>query len=153
MTYAKQDAAKHDDVAGASHGFVDVFSTSGHLLNRLVSRGGLNSPWGLAIAPSSWGSLAGSLLVGNFGDGRIHAYDPTSGHALGALRDAHGNKITIDGLWGLLPGNGVAADPQSVIFSAGPDGENHGLVGVLQAAVVPGKDGDGDFDGDHGSQP
>jgi uncharacterized protein (TIGR03118 family) len=153
VTYAKQDAAKHDDVAGAGHGFVDVFSASGHLLNRLVARGGLNSPWGLAIAPSSWGSLAGSLLVGNFGDGRIHAYDPTSGHALGALRDARGHKITIDGLWGLLPGNGVAADPQSVIFSAGPDGENHGLVGVLQAAVVSGKDGDGDADGDHGSQP
>jgi uncharacterized protein (TIGR03118 family) len=150
VTYAKQDAAKHDDAAGAGHGFVDVFSTSGHLLNRLVARGGLNSPWGLAIAPSSWGSLAGSLLVGNFGDGRIHAYDLTSGHALGALRDASGHKITIDGLWGLLPGNGVAADPQSVIFSAGPDGEAHGLVGVLQAAVVSGKDGDGDNDGDHG---
>ncbi|HTC68058.1 MAG TPA: TIGR03118 family protein, partial [Acidothermaceae bacterium] len=148
VTYAKQDAARHDDVAGAGHGFVDVFSTSGQLLNRLVSRGGLNSPWGLAIAPSSWGSLAGSLLVGNFGNGRIHAYDATSGHALGALRDASGNKITIDGLWGLLPGNGTAADPQSVIFSAGPDGETHGLVGVLQAAVVPGKDGDGH----HGKQ-
>ncbi len=146
VTYAKQDAAKHDDAPGAGHGFVDVFSTSGHLLNRLVSRGGLNSPWGLAIAPSSWGSLAGSLLVGNFGDGRIHAYDPTSGHSMGALRDAHGKKITIDGLWGLLPGNGVAADAQSVIFSAGPDGEAHGLVGVLQAAVVSGKDGDGDGD-------
>jgi uncharacterized protein (TIGR03118 family) len=150
VTYAKQDAAKHDDVAGAGHGFVDVFSTSGHLLNRLVARGGLNSPWGLAIAPSSWGSLAGSLLVGNFGDGRIHAYGVTSGRALGALRDASGKRITIDGLWGLLPGNGVAADPQSVIFSAGPDGEAHGLVGVLQAAVVSGKGGDGD--GDHGKQ-
>ena len=148
VTYAKQDAAKHDDVAGAGHGFVDVFSTGGHLLNRLVSRDGLNSPWGLAIAPSSWGALAGSLLVGNFGDGRIHAYDSTSGHALGVLRDASGQKITIDGLWGLLPGNGVAADPQSLIFSAGPDGESHGLVGVLQAAVVSGKDSDGDNDGD-----
>jgi uncharacterized protein (TIGR03118 family) len=152
VTYAKQDAAKHDDVAGSGHGFVDVFSTSGHLLNRLVARGGLNSPWGLAIAPSSWGSLAGSLLVGNFGNGRIHAYDPNSGHALGALRDASGNKITIDGLWGLLPGNGVAADPQSVIFSAGPDGEAHGLVGVLQAAIVSGNDGDSGGDGDHGMQ-
>jgi uncharacterized protein (TIGR03118 family) len=136
VTYAKQDAAKHDPVAGVGHGFVDVFNTSGQLLNRLVTRGGLNSPWGLAIAPSSWGSLAGSLLVGNFGDGRIHAYGATSGHAMGALRDASGIKITIDGLWGLLPGNGVAADPQSVIFSAGPDGEAHGLVGVLQAATA-----------------
>jgi len=148
VTYAKQDADKHDDASGAGHGFVDVFSTGGHLLNRLVSRDGLNSPWGLAIAPSSWGPLAGSLLVGNFGDGRIHAYGLTSGHALGALRDAKRNKITIDGLWGLLPGNGVAADPQSVIFSAGPDGESHGLVGVLQAAVVSGNDSDGDNDGD-----
>jgi uncharacterized protein (TIGR03118 family) len=139
VTYAKQDAAKHDDVAGAGHGFVDVFSTNGHLLNRLVSRGGLNSPWGLAIAPSSWGNLAGSLLVGNFGNGRIHAYALGNGHSLGALRDATHQKITIDGLWGLLPGNGVASDPQSVIFSAGPNNESHGLVGVLQATVVPPK--------------
>jgi uncharacterized protein (TIGR03118 family) len=134
VTYAKQDAAKHDDVPRQGHGFVDVFTTGGQLVKRLVRNGALNSPWGLAIAPSSWGELAGSLLVGNFGDGQIHAYNATTGAPLGALRDGHDNLIVIDGLWGLLPGNGVAADPQSVIFSAGPDGEMHGLVGVLQAA-------------------
>jgi uncharacterized protein (TIGR03118 family) len=135
VTYAKQDAAKHDDVPARGHGFVDVFTTGGKLVKRLVRRGSLDSPWGLAIAPSSWGELAGSLLVGNFGNGEIHAYDATTGAPHGALRDGHGNRIAIDGLWGLLPGNGVAATPQSVIFSAGPDGELHGLVGVLQAVA------------------
>jgi uncharacterized protein (TIGR03118 family) len=133
VTYARQDPAKHDDVPGKGHGFVDVFTTGGKLVKRLVSKGSLDSPWGLAIAPSSWGELAGSLLVGNFGNGQIHAYDAMTGAPLGALRDGDGNLIVIDGLWGLMPGNGVAATTQSVIFSAGPDGEMHGLVGVLQA--------------------
>ena len=133
VTYALQDAAKHDDVAGAGHGFVDVFSTTGHLQKRLVKRDSLNSPWGLAIAPSTWGNIAGDLLVGNFGNGHIHAYDPRNGVLTATLRDARDRVIVIDGLWGLMPGNGVAANPQQVIFSAGPDGEMHGLVGVLQA--------------------
>jgi uncharacterized protein (TIGR03118 family) len=135
VSYARQDRAKHDDVPGRGHGFVDVFNTNGKLVKRLVSKGSLNSPWGLAIAPSSWGVLAGALLVGNFGNGQVHAYSATTGAARGALRDNGGNLIMIDGLWGLMPGNGVAADAQSVIFSAGPDGETHGLVGVLQAAA------------------
>ena len=135
VTYAKQDQARHDDVPGKGHGFVDEFTTGGQLVKRLVRRGALDSPWGMAIAPSSWGALAGSLLVGNFGNGRIHAYDATTGAPLGALRGKDGKRVVIDGLWGLLPGNGVAADPQSVIFSAGPDGEMHGLVGVLQASA------------------
>ncbi len=112
-----------------------MFETNGKLVKRLVSNGSLNSPWGLAIAPSSWGVLAGTLLVGNFGNGKIHAYNASNGAARGALIDNGGKTIVIDGLWGLLPGNGVAADPQSVIFSAGPDGEKHGLVGVLQASA------------------
>jgi len=140
VSYAKQDAAKHDDVAGRGHGFIDVFNRDGHFENRLVSRDGLNSPWGMTIAPSSWGNIAGALLVGNFGNGRIHAYDAENGRFEGVLRNAHGDAITIDGLWGLMPGNGVAADPQQIIFSAGPDGEQHGLVGVLQGKATP--DGD-----------
>lgn len=136
VTYAKKNPGTIDDLAGAGHGFVDVFDTSGHLVKRLVQHGALNSPWGLAIAPSSWGALAGDLLVGNFGNGRIHVYNANNGHPLGALRDAHHHVIAIDGLWGLLPGNGVASDPGSVIFTAGPDDEAHGLLGVLTAVVA-----------------
>jgi uncharacterized protein (TIGR03118 family) len=135
VTYAKKNPGTIDDLAGAGHGFVDVFDTSGHLIKRLVQHGALNSPWGLAIAPQSWGTTAGDLLVGNFGNGRIHVYDANTGRPRGALRDANRHVIAIDGLWGLMPGNGVASDPNSVIFTAGPDGEAHGLLGVLTAAA------------------
>ena len=142
VTYAKQKANKIDDAAGRGHGFVDVFSTSGHLEKRLVKRGALNSPWGLAIAPSSWGHLAGTLLVGNFGDGRINAYGASSGRSMGPLRDARHHAISIEGLWALLPGNGVAGDPQAVLFSAAPNAEADGLLGALTAAPTNGEDDD-----------
>jgi uncharacterized protein (TIGR03118 family) len=140
VSYAKKKAGTVDDEAGLGHGFVDVFNTSGHLKKRLVSHDALNSPWGLAIAPSSWGELSGALLVGNFGDGKIHAYDPKNGRSMGALHDAHHKGITIEGLWGLMPGNGVAADPQSVIFTAGPGDEAHGLLGILTGMATPDND-------------
>jgi uncharacterized protein (TIGR03118 family) len=131
VSYAKQDAEKTDDVAGPGHGFIDVYTNYGASLGRLVSRGDLNSPWGMAIAPASFGTFANKLLVGNFGDGRIHAYDPTSGKEAGTLKKAPGKPITIDGLWGLLVGNSAAGGPNAVWFSAGPDDEAHGLLGTL----------------------
>jgi len=136
VTYAKQDAAKHDDVAGLGNGFVDVFSLDGTVEKRLISRGNLDSPWGLAIAPLSFGSFAGDLLVGNFGNGWINAYDPTSGMFEGTLDGADGNPLVIDGLWALIFGNGGAGgSPNTLYFTAGPDGESHGLFGAL--TVVP----------------
>lgn len=134
VTYGKQDDKKHDDVAGQGHGFVDVFDTNGTLLKRLVRHGQLDSPWGLAIAPSSFGKFAGDLLVGNFGNGHINAYNPNTGTFLGSLRDAsnHNRPLTIDGLWGLIPGNdGSAGNSNTIYFSAGPGGESHGLFGSL----------------------
>ena len=86
VTYAKQNAALHDDVAGPSNGFVDVFDTNGNLVRRAATRGRLNSPWGVAIAPANFGRFSGDLLVGNFGDGRINAIDPTTGEFLDQLR-------------------------------------------------------------------
>jgi uncharacterized protein (TIGR03118 family) len=133
VSYAKKNPGTIDDVAGLGNGFVDIYTTDGRLHKRLIRHGELNSPWGMTIAPSSWGPLAGTLLVGNFGDGQIHAYNAKSGLRLGTIQDAAHNPITIDGLWGLMPGNGVAGDPQSVIFSAGPMEESQGLVGVLTA--------------------
>ncbi len=133
VSYAKQDADKHDDVAGAGHGFVNEFSVTGYFRKRIATRNVLNSPWGLAIAPAGFGKFSGDLLVGNFGDGRIHAYSPSSGHLKGTLRGAHGVPLVIHGLWGLLPGNGVAGKTTDVWFSAGPSRESHGLLGVLHA--------------------
>jgi uncharacterized protein (TIGR03118 family) len=137
-----QDAAKHDDVAGAGHGIVDVFDTNGNFLQRLVSNGAgsaLDSPWGLAMAPSNFGKFSGDLLVGNFGNGMINAFDPTSGAFLGSLTDASGNPIVIQGLWGLMFGGGTATSgaTNELFFAAGIPApgdtvlENHGLFGTL----------------------
>ncbi len=131
VTYAMQDAAAHDDVPGQGHGFVDVYDLSGNLVKRVVRHGQLNSPWGLAIAPAGFGRFGGDLLVGNFGDGHINAYSLTHGEDGNALRDTSGRRISIDGLWGLMFGNGVAGAPSTLIFSAGPGGEAHGLLGTI----------------------
>jgi uncharacterized protein (TIGR03118 family) len=133
VSYAKQDGTLHDDVAGAGNGFVDVFTNGGTLVRRLVSRGVLNSPWGLAIAPAGFGKFGGALLVGNFGDGHINAFNPNTGKRLGSLKMAGGKPIVIDGLWGLRFGNGNAAKTEELLFSAGPSDESHGLLGKIVA--------------------
>jgi uncharacterized protein (TIGR03118 family) len=133
VTYAKQDAMMHDDVKGPGNGFVDVFDPNGNLVRRLASQGTLNSPWGLALAPAQFGTFSNDLLVGNFGNGRINAFDPGSGMFLGQLQDDAGNTIVIDGLWGLLFGNGAAAgDTNTLFFTAGIADEMHGLFGSLR---------------------
>lgn len=138
VTYALQDADKEDDVPGAGHGFVDQFDTAGNFIRRVASAGTLDSPWGLALAPVGFGDFAGDLLVGNFGDGRINAFDPVTGTFLGQLTDAKGNIIAIDGLWALKTHNGVNGfDGSSVYFTAGINGESDGLFGRL-AAPEPG---------------
>jgi len=138
VTFALQDANKHDDMAGPGNGFVDEFDFSGHLLHRVASGGPLNSPWGLAIAPSDFGRFSGDLLVGNFGDGTINAYDPHSFHFLGKLDDAGGNPITIGDLWALEPGAGVRnGDPHSIYFTSGVADEAQGLLGSLTASPEP----------------
>jgi uncharacterized protein (TIGR03118 family) len=146
VTYAKQNDAKHDDVAGPGNGFVDVFNADGSPglaggKERLISRGPLDSPWGLALAPAGFGKFGGDLLVGNFGDGHINAFDPHNGHFAGQLTDAKGQPIAIDGLWALRFGNGGAAGSTGALFfTAGIDGESHGLFGSIvpkHAPVVP----------------
>jgi len=131
VTFAKQDATRHDDVAGPGHGFVDVFTNGGAFVRRLVTRGALDSPWGLALAPAGFGQFSGDLLVGNFGNGHINVYSPATGAHLGQLRRPNGQPIVIDGLWGLRFGNGNAARTNQLIFSAGPDHESHGLLGKI----------------------
>ena len=141
VTYALQDAAKRDELAGAGRGFVSAFDVQGNFIGRVASAGSLDAPWGLAIAPSSFGALAGALLVGNFGDGRISAFNATSHTFLGQLAASDGTPLAIDGLWALSPGNdGSAGSSALVYFTAGPDDEMHGLFGVLTPlgiAAVP----------------
>jgi uncharacterized protein (TIGR03118 family) len=134
VSYAKQDADAEDEAAGPGRGFVDVYSGFGLLERRLVSRGPLNAPWGMEIAPASFGKFAGDLLVGNFGDGRITAVDRGSGHVDGQLRDRRGKTIVIDGLWALLRGTATTGGTDTVWFSAGPDDEANGLVGQIRPA-------------------
>ena len=134
VTYAKQDAAKKNDVSGAGNGAVNVFDLQGNMLQRIAAGGPLNSPWGVAIAPANWGAFGGALLVGNFGDGKINAFDLKTGNALGALQDATGKPIVIQGLWATIFGNGRTADNNTLYFTAGPsfgDNKNHGLYGGI----------------------
>jgi len=139
VTYAMQDANAEDEIAGTGLGFVDMYGIHGRLLGRVASRGALNAPWGLAWAPSDFGRFSDDLLVGNFGDGRIHAYEPQANGTFepaGALRRQSGSVITIDGLWAIEFGNGGAAgQTNSLFFTAGPDDESHGLFGRIRAAA------------------
>jgi uncharacterized protein (TIGR03118 family) len=139
VTYAKQDAAKKDDVALPGQAYVDEFTPDGALVRSVVNSGKknapLNAPWGLAMAPTSFGSFAGDLLVGNFGNGRISAYaqsGSTKWVYKGQLRHADGTPIAIDGLWAIAFGNGAAAGPTSTLyFLSGPSDEKHGLYGSI----------------------
>jgi len=135
VTYAVRDAAGTDEIAGAGLGLVDRFDLAGTFLGRVATGGTLDAPWGLALAPASFGAWAGSLLVGNFGDGRINVFDSKSSF-LGQVEGAGGAPLAIDGLWALSAGNdGAAGSSDLLYFTAGPDDESHGLFGVL--APVP----------------
>ena len=130
VTYALQDKAKHDDVPGDGHGFVDVFDTDGNMLKRLASRGGLNSPWGVARASFNFGPFSDDILIGNFGNGWINAVTPPNGKLV-LLDDANGGPLFIDGLWNLGLGGGKGSSPSTLYFTAGPNGETNGLFGTI----------------------
>lgn len=138
VTYALQNADKDEEVKGVGLGIVDAFDANGNLLARIGEGGTLNAPWGLALAPATFGGIAGDLLVGNFGDGTINIFDLSADTFVGLLKDKDGNIITIDGLWALIAGNDtLAGNSNSIYFSAGPDDENNGLFGVLAPAPEP----------------
>lgn len=130
VTYAKQDADKHDDLRGPGHGYVDVFDTEGRLLQHFAQGGLLNSPWAVALAPAGFGKLSNTVLIGNFGSGAINAYD-LKGKFQEQLEDRNGRPITISGLWGLYFGGAAAAAPDTLFFTAGSDHEAHGLFGSI----------------------
>ena len=139
VTFALQDADKHDDVKGLGHGFIDVFSTDGTWLSRFASQGTLNSPWGLAVAPRGFGSVSGDLLVGNFGDGHINAFQFPGGTFVGQLQDTLNAPLAIDGLWGLsFATGGPSGKKDHLLFTAGIGDEQHGLFGFIR----PGNQGE-----------
>ena len=144
VTYAKQDKEKIDEVAGVGRGYVTVYTTSGVLSMRLHWGPWLNAPWGVALAPADFGSLSNLILVGQFGSGKIAAFDPATGKFRGLMRGEHHRAVKIDGLWALSFGNGAGAGPtNSLYFTAGTDDEAHGLFGTLTSLPDPVKTGKG----------
>ncbi|MGD0505763.1 MAG: TIGR03118 family protein [Steroidobacteraceae bacterium] len=135
VTYAMQDTAKHDEVPGAGLGYVDVFDLSGNLVSRFASAGALNAPWGIAVAPSGWGSLAGDVLIGNFGDGKINIFKPNGTQlatAAGALNGSNGQPFAFPGLWSLVFGNGDSDKPSTTLFyTAGFASQTDGVFGTI----------------------
>jgi uncharacterized protein (TIGR03118 family) len=130
VTFAKQLPPNDEqDQPGVGNGFVDIFNPDGSMAKRFASNGQLDSPWGIALAPAGFASASGDILIGNFGDGLIGAYDASTGKFLGTLQDASNTPITIDGLWSLTFGP-AATDP-TLYFSAGPSGQTHGLLGTI----------------------
>jgi len=136
VAFAKVDPSTGDDMAGPGNGFVEVFDPVTHSFTPLIAHGVLNSPWGMVIAPSNFGQFANDLLVGNFGDGRINAFDPNSGAFLGTLRGANNMPIEQEGLWALTIGSGSATAPTNrIFFTAGPNDENDGILGTIDVVV------------------
>ena len=133
VTFALQNASKHDDVPGYGHGFVDVFDLAGHLLHQFAMHGALNSPWGVALAPAHFGKFSGAILIGNFGNGWINAYHPITGQFLGPLQDTLGQPMEIQKLWSLKFGAGdnFSGPVNRLLFTAGIGNEAHGLMGTL----------------------
>jgi uncharacterized protein (TIGR03118 family) len=137
----------NDEIAGAGLGFVDVFNADGNLITRVASRGKLNAPWGMTLAPAGFGKFSHHLLIGNFGDGTINAYDPDDFSFAGQLPMSTGQPIVIDGLWGIAFGNGFQQQPATTLFfAAGPNEESNGVFGKIEAAPGGGDDSEDDDD-------
>jgi len=143
VTYAKQDQSKHDDTGGFGFGAVDRVDIFGNVLAHVPGPFVFNSPWGLSIAPSSWGHFANQLLVGNFEDGTVRVFDAMRLNEIGTLHNANGSVFTVDGLWGLMQGNGTGpadgGDTDKIYFSAGPNGQADGIWGYLSYTPVNGQ--------------
>ena len=132
VAYALQDEEGDEEVTGPGLGVVDVYDLDGRLLARVATGGALNAPWGMALAPGRFGRFGGRLLIGNFGNGRINAFDATTFEPKGHLKGTDGKAIVIDGLWGIAFGNGGAAGATNTLyFAAGPEDEEHGLFGRI----------------------
>jgi len=139
VTYAMQDAAKHDETTGAGLGYVDVFDFSGNFVSRFASGGALNAPWGIAVAPAGFGSIAGDVLIGNFGDGKINIFTPNGTQpatSAGSLTGSDGQALSFPGLWSLVFGNGDSDKPSTTLFyTAGFADQTDGVFGSIAAST------------------
>ena len=136
VTYAKQDAARHDDVAGPGNGYVEIFTPEGRHVGHLQHGPWLNSPWGVVWTPRDFGVFSNTILVGNFGSGWVAAYNGFTYKFIGFVKNPDDTTLDIDGLWSLTFGNGGSAGPSTTLFfTAGPDHESHGLFGTLTAVA------------------
>ncbi|WP_395064675.1 TIGR03118 family protein [Paraburkholderia silvatlantica] len=132
VTYAMQDASRHDDVAGAGLGMVDVYDTAGNLKQRFATGSPLDAPWGIAQAPASFGSMSGAILIGNFGNGAINAFNASNGQSMGPLTGSNGKALVEPGVWGMAFGNDLSNQPSSTLFfAAGPNDEADGVYGRI----------------------
>ena len=140
VTYAMQDAAKHDETTGAGLGYVDVFDFSGNFVSRFASGGALNAPWGIAMAPTGFGSIAGDVLIGNFGDGKINIFAPNGKQlatSVGSLAGSNGQALSVPGLWSLAFGNGDSDKPSTTLFyTAGFADQTDGVFGSITASTT-----------------
>jgi uncharacterized protein (TIGR03118 family) len=143
VSYAKQGSGA-DEVDGAGLGYIAVFDGTGTLVTHLVSGGALNAPWGIALAPANFGTFSGDLLVGNFGDGTINAYDPATGASKGAMMLRSGGAVQLPGLWRIAFGNGLNSQPTNTLFyAAGANGEADGIYGRIDFDTSPTMTGPG----------
>ena len=151
VTYAQQDAVAHDNLSGPGLGYVDLFDLNGVLIRRVASGGALNAPWGVALAPANFGVLSNDLLIANFGDGLIDAYDPATGafvRSLNSVAPPAGVAITISGLWGIAFGNGLPGQPTNTLFfAAGSNREVNGAYGRIDSTSVTITPGTGGYGG------
>jgi uncharacterized protein (TIGR03118 family) len=139
VTYAQQLAPdNHDNADGAGLGYVDIYDTNGKFIKQLVAKGALNAPWGIALAPADFGGLSKTLLVGNFGDGKINGYDPAAGTLVGTVNDSKGTAIATPGLWGIAFGNDANNQPHNTLFfAAGTNNEANGSYGRIDVGATP----------------
>ena len=134
VSYALQDAAKHDPVHQAGAGYLNLFDLNGNFLHRVASQGTLNAPWGAVIPPAGFGPFASKLLIGNFGDGTISVFDPSNGNFIDQMKDSTGAPIVNASLWELIfGGGGASGDPGTLYITAGLANEQHGLF----ASILP----------------
>jgi uncharacterized protein (TIGR03118 family) len=131
VTYAVQDGTGTNPVVAAGNGIVNVFDQEGSFIRRFATNGPLNAPWGIVQASANFGRFSNDILIGNFGDGTINAFDPATGNFLGQLKDASGKVITNPGLWALVFRSDGVGGPNTLYFTAGSSGENHGLFGAI----------------------
>jgi uncharacterized protein (TIGR03118 family) len=137
VTFAKKGPDSDDELHGSGFGYVSMFSPNGNFIRRVASQGPLNAPWGMALAPGNFGTYSNTLLIGNFGDGYISAFDARTNEFMDQLLDPNGNELIVEGLWGMQFGNGIQSQPTNVLyFAAGPNDENDGMYGSIQPVTV-----------------